>query len=77
MTTLPVCVQSSTQLSRSQAWEKEEGWRQEGHPDLKEVAPKLPCMKNLAREGIGEDELEEIDWGKTSNLCVAWQDDKR
>ena len=30
-------------MSRSQAREKEEGWRQEGHPAIK-VAPKPPCM---------------------------------
>ena len=30
------------------------------------------------RVGIGENELEELDWGKMSNLCVAWKmDDKR
>ena len=23
--------------------------------------------------GIGEKESEELDWGKTSNLCVAWK----
>ena len=29
-------------------------------------------------KGIGENELEELDWGKTSNLCLAWKaDDKR
>ena len=30
-------VQSSTSLSRSQAREREEGWRQEGYPAVKEV----------------------------------------
>ena len=30
------------------------------------------------RVGIGENELEKLDWVKTSNLCVAWKtDDKR
>ena len=57
--------------------EKEEGCRQKRHPAIKEVAPKTPCMKNL-RPGIGEKELEELDWEKTANLCAAWKaDDKR
>ena len=34
-------ILSSTPLSRSQAREKEEGWRQEGHPAIK-VVPKPP-----------------------------------
>ena len=30
------------------------------------------------RMGIGENELEELDWGKTSKLCAAWKtNDKR
>ena len=29
------------------------------------------------RVGIGENELEELDWGKTSNLCVAWKTDDK
>ena len=49
-------------MSRSQAQEKEEGWRQEGHPAIKEVAPKPSGMKN--RVGIGENELEEFNWGE-------------
>ena len=86
--TLPWGVQSSTPLSWSKAWGKEEGWRQEGHSAIKEVAPKPPCMKLAWDEcvwhdlkslglSIGENELE-LDLEKTSNLCVAWKaDDKR
>ena len=27
------------------------------------------------RVGVGENELEELDWGNTSNWCVAWKAD--
>ena len=38
----------------------------------------LKKTKDLKSLGIGENELEELDWGKMSNLCVAWKtDDKR
>ena len=40
--------------------------------DIKEVAQKPRYMKNES-VSIGENELEELDWGKTSNLCVAWK----
>ena len=29
------------------------------------------------RMGIGENELEELYWGKTSNLCIAWKADDK
>ena len=35
----------------------------------------LKKTKDLKSLGIGENELEELDWGKTSNLCVARKTD--
>ena len=49
--------------------------RASGH---KRSCSKTPMHVELERVGIGENELDEPDWGKTSNLCVAWKaDDKR
>ena len=48
--TLPRCVQSSTPVSRSQAGEKEEGWHQEGHSVIKEVAQKNPMHEESEKE---------------------------
>ena len=35
----------------------------------------LKKTKDLKSLGIGENELGELDWGKTSNLWVAWKTD--
>ena len=38
----------------------------------------VECRLAKEKVGIGENELEELDWGKTSNLCATWKtDDKR
>ena len=55
---LPRCVQSSTPLSRSQVQEKEEGWRQEGHPAVTEVAPKPLCLKKHGMNVFGKSLLD-------------------
>ena len=49
--TLPRCVQSSTPLNRSQAREKEEGWRQDRHPAVKEISSKTP-MHEESKHGM-------------------------
>ena len=33
------------------------------------------CGKTKPSVGIGENEAKELDWGKTSNLCVALKAD--